>query len=301
MDAELDAGLRPPRDAEELDPVTELLRVADVLARELRDALGVDLVELHRDAEGNRRHDRELVRGVDALDVERRIGLGVAARLRALERGGERLALAAHLREDKVRRAVDDPGDPFDPVGGQALAQRLDDRDAATDRALERDHHALRVRGGEDLVAVAREQRLVCGNHMLAVGNRLQDERPRRLDPADELNDDVDVGMREDRRRIARHAHTGGASHELARSLRRLVGDLRDADRPPGTPRDLLGVARKHGPRPEPDRADPEQADLERLDRTVRHQSSPSLRNMSLIPRTACRVRFSFSIIAKRT
>ena len=81
---------RPPRDAEQLDPVAELLGVADVLLRELRDALGVGLVELHRDAEGDRRHDGELVRGVDALDVERRVGLGVAALLRLLQHRGER-------------------------------------------------------------------------------------------------------------------------------------------------------------------------------------------------------------------
>ena len=65
------------------------------------------------------------------------------------------------------------------------------------DRAFERDHHALRVRGGEDLVAVPREQRLVGGDHVLAVGDRLQDERARRLDAADQLDDDVDVRMRE--------------------------------------------------------------------------------------------------------
>ena len=86
MDAQLDAlaSARPraARDAEQLDPVAQFLGVADVLARELRDAFGVGLVELHRHAERDRRHDRELVRGVDAFDVERRIGFGIAARLR---------------------------------------------------------------------------------------------------------------------------------------------------------------------------------------------------------------------------
>ena len=135
MHAQLDAVRRAPRDAEQLDPVAELLGVADVLARELRDALGVDLVELHRHAEGDRRHDRELVRGVDAFDVERRVGLGVAARLRLGEHVVERRARRAHLGQDEVGRAVDDAGDPFDAVRGEALAQRLDDRDAAGDRA----------------------------------------------------------------------------------------------------------------------------------------------------------------------
>ena len=52
---------------------------------------------------------------------------------------------------------------------GEALAQRLDDRDAAGDRGLEGHHHALLLRGGEDLVAVRGEQRLVGGDHVLAV------------------------------------------------------------------------------------------------------------------------------------
>ena len=50
------------------------------------------LAELHRDAEGERGEDCQLVRGVDALDVEGRIGLGVAAAL-GVERVGERDAL----------------------------------------------------------------------------------------------------------------------------------------------------------------------------------------------------------------
>ena len=65
---------------------------------------GVGLVELHRDAEGDRRQDGQLVRGVDALDVEGRIGLGVAEPLRLLEHGVERRALVAHLGQDEVAR-----------------------------------------------------------------------------------------------------------------------------------------------------------------------------------------------------
>ncbi len=165
---------RAPGDAEQLDAVAELLGVADVFARQLGDAFGVGLVELHRDAEGDRRHDGELVRGVDALDVEGRVGLGIAQPLRLLQRSVERQPLVAHLGQDEIGGAVDDAGDPFDAVGGQALAQRLDDRNAAGHRRLERDHHALFLRRGEDLVAVQGEQRLVGGDDVLAVGDRLQ-------------------------------------------------------------------------------------------------------------------------------
>jgi hypothetical protein len=49
---------------------------------------------------------------------------------------------------------VDDAGNPFDTVGGEALAQRLDDRNAAGDGGFESDHHAFFLRGGKNLVAM---------------------------------------------------------------------------------------------------------------------------------------------------
>jgi len=39
---------------------------------------------------------------------------------------------------------------------------------------------------------VVGEQRLVGGHHVLAGGERFQDERPCRLEAADQLDDDVD-------------------------------------------------------------------------------------------------------------
>jgi hypothetical protein len=115
------------------------------------------------------------------------------------------------------------------------FAQRLDDRDAAGDRAFERDHHAFLVRGGEDLVAVPCEERLVRGDHVLAVGDRLQNERARGLETADQLDDDVDVGIGEHLVRIVGQADAGGAFGQLARTIERTLGDPRDANRPSST------------------------------------------------------------------
>ena len=109
----------PLGDREQLDPVAELLGVGDVGRLQVDDAFDVGLGELHRNAERDRAHDRRLVGGVDAGDVEGRVGLGVAEPLRLGERGREVDPLLAHLREDEVGRAVDDPGDPLDPVGGR--------------------------------------------------------------------------------------------------------------------------------------------------------------------------------------
>ena len=65
--------------------------------------------------------DRHLGRGVGAVDVVGRVGLGVAELLRAgqgLVVGG---AGGGHLAEDEVRRPVDDPGDLVDREDAEAL------------------------------------------------------------------------------------------------------------------------------------------------------------------------------------
>ena len=54
MHAQLDAFRRALGDAQQLDAVAELLGVADVGRLQLGDAFDVGLVELHRDAEGDR-------------------------------------------------------------------------------------------------------------------------------------------------------------------------------------------------------------------------------------------------------
>src|SRR3546814_14581853 len=52
---------------------------------------------------------RELMGGVDAVDVERRIGLGIAERLRPGQDIGEVPAGFPHRGEDVVAGAVQDP------------------------------------------------------------------------------------------------------------------------------------------------------------------------------------------------
>ena len=118
------------------------------------DALDMDAGEIHLGAEGGAGQHRELVRGVDAVDVEARIGLGVARGLRLGQHVVEVAAGLAHRRQDVVAGAVEDAVEPAHAVADQALAQRLDDRDAAGDRRLE----------GEDAAALLgrrRERRAV--------------------------------------------------------------------------------------------------------------------------------------------
>jgi len=86
------------------------------------DPLHVHPLELERDPEGDGGQNGELVGGVDALDVEGRVGLRVPEPLGLGEHVGEHAAPVAHLGQDEVAGPVDDPGQPLDAIRGQPLA-----------------------------------------------------------------------------------------------------------------------------------------------------------------------------------
>ena len=255
-------------DAQQLDAVAQLLGVLDVLRAQLGDALDVGLVELHRDAEGDGRHDGGLVRGVHAFDVEGRVGLRVAQALRVLQGDVEVQALVAHFGQDEVGRAVDDADDPLDAVGREALAQRLDDGDAAGHRRLERDHHAAPVRGGEDLGAVHRQQRLVGGDDVLAGFDRLHDELPGNAVAADQLDHDVDVGVGDDGARVVHDFHA--VADDLLGACGVQVGHHGDLDAAAGAALDLFLVALEDVEDAGADGADAQQAYLDGFHVVVR-------------------------------
>ncbi len=85
-----------------------------------------------------------------SIDIEARIGLGVAQRLRLRQHVVEIAPGLAHFAQDVVAGAVQNAVDAADLVAGEALAQRFDDRDAAGHGGLEADRDAGRLgRPGE--------------------------------------------------------------------------------------------------------------------------------------------------------
>ena len=251
---------------------------------QLGDALDISAVELHWCAERDRAHDRDLVRRVHALDVEGRVGFGIAQRLSLLEHNAEVQALVAHFTQDEIGGAVDDAGDRLDAVGGQPLAQRLDDWNATGHRCFEADHHALGAGCGEDLAAVHRQQRLVRGDHMLAGGDRLHHQRARDAVAADQLDDDV-------YRRVGDHGagiadnldafDTGLVDQGLGtRGVE--VGNHRDRNAAAGAAANLLLVACQHLEGAAADSADTEQADLYGLGFDIKSLRDGRLRRNTL-------------------
>src|SRR5690606_37402842 len=138
------------------------------------------------------------------------------------------------------------------------------------------------------------QQRLVGGDHMLALGDGLEDAVARQGLAAHQLDDDVDV-------RVSRQRHAVGGDGHVGTDQRTRLGDIAhghgsDLDAAPRPPGDLAAVLGQHRPDTAAYDAQTPQTYTDRF-----HFSSPSLRNMSLMPRTAWRVRCSFSMRAKRT
>ncbi len=102
------------------------------------DALDRDRAGVDPGAEGEGGENRELVRGVEAADVECGVRFRVAEPLRLGEAHVEWKVVRLHPRQDVVARAVEDARDARDLVASEALAQGLDDRDAAADGGLEK-------------------------------------------------------------------------------------------------------------------------------------------------------------------
>jgi len=86
------------------------------------DAFDISVLELHRHAERNRAHDGDFMRGIHSFDIEGRVGFGISQALRIGQGGGKIDTALTHFGQDKIGRAVDDPGDPFDPVRRQPFA-----------------------------------------------------------------------------------------------------------------------------------------------------------------------------------
>ena len=90
---------------QQLDRVTKLAGEADVDRIQSGDAAAFDGRSTEADAERDLRQDGELVGGIGPIDVQGRVGLGVAAPLGL----GQRIGVAAAMSPISVRMKLDVP------------------------------------------------------------------------------------------------------------------------------------------------------------------------------------------------
>ena len=89
MNALLDSLWRFNRHAKKLDAIAELLSGGEIGRRNRGNALDIYRALIELGAERKASQDRELLRGVVTLDIECRIGLGIAEPLGFFQSFGE--------------------------------------------------------------------------------------------------------------------------------------------------------------------------------------------------------------------
>ena len=108
------------------------------------------------------------MRGIEAANIERRIGLGIALLLRLFQHVGKASALLLHQGEDVIAGAIEDAVNARDVVALQALADHLHHGNSAGHCALEIERDPAFLGECGEARAVMGEQRLVGGDHVLA-------------------------------------------------------------------------------------------------------------------------------------
>ena len=263
MDALLQAALAGLRRAEQLDPVAELAGEGDVVGRDPADALDIGVGEVDPRAEGKAGEDRQLVRRVDAVDVEAGIGLGIAEALRLGQHVVEAAPRLAHGRQDVVAGAVEDAVQPADAVGGQPLAHRADDRDPAGDRGLVGEREPRLFRRRAQFEAVQRDHRLVGGDHVATGADRRLGQRLcRAVTAADQLDHDIRIGLGRHLDCIVEPAKGREIDAAVPLPVARRHG--RDHERPAAALRQQLGPRRQQRQGALADGPQPGERDLER-------------------------------------
>ena len=119
-------------------------------------------------------------------------GSSVPARHRVGQRTFERVA-ALDRRRDRVRGAVDDAREATGAGEERAPRERSEERHAGQHGGVIRERHAVMRGEPAELRAVIRDQRLVRGDDRHAGGERLPDDCARRLESAQDLDEDVEA------------------------------------------------------------------------------------------------------------
>ncbi len=224
--AHVDAGIGAVRMRQQLHGITHFVGHGKVYRRNATDALGVHLVHGDARIEGDGGQDGDLRGGVQAVNIGRGVGFGIALGLGFCQHLFVGHLVFVHAGEHVVGGAVHDAHDGIDAVGDKRMLQRVDDGDGAADAGLEGDFQAVGLGQAHDLFASGSHQRLVSRNHGLAVLQRAHDDVLGNAGAADKLDYQVYLGVAdnlvevggEDVRQAVRLGNIGAAgahAHQL--------------------------------------------------------------------------------------
>ena len=130
---------------EKLDAVVQLIREADISCGDFFNPFDKHIGRFDPKSIRQRGKNDGLVSGVPTIHVQRGIGLGVAQSLRIREHRCKISALLRHASKDVVAGAIEDSMNGLKTISHEGLADRLNDRYAASHSRLIKNRHMLFV------------------------------------------------------------------------------------------------------------------------------------------------------------
>ena len=109
------------------------------------------------------------MRGVNAVNVERRVCFRKALGLRICKHLRKIQPVALHRGQDEITGAVEDTIDPINAVGCGTIAQALNNGNTASNRSFELECGLLALGQGCKLGAMMRNHCLIGGNQCASV------------------------------------------------------------------------------------------------------------------------------------
>ena len=113
------------------------------------------------------------MRGIDPVNIERRIGFGKALGLRIGKNLRKIQPVALHSGQDEITCAIENAVDPVNAVGGGTIAQTLNDRNTSGNGRFKFERGLLALRQSRKLETMMRDHRLVGGHQSASVGQSL--------------------------------------------------------------------------------------------------------------------------------
>ena len=133
--------------------------------------------------------------GIGAIDIKSGVSLCVPQLLCLREHVLEGASFGAHLGQNKVTRAIDNARHLGHRIGGQRFTQHLNDRYTPRHSGLVADLHPGRFCHCNQFIAVLGNQCLIGGHNMLALLNSQLDQIEGDGCAADQLHQNINVGV----------------------------------------------------------------------------------------------------------
>ena len=170
------------------------LGLSDITGKDITNSDRFDRVKIEARAERQRSQNRQLVRGIDPVDIKRRVSFGIAKRLRIGEHRAKIARFGFHRGQDVIAGAVENAVDLYDLVGRCTFAKPFDHGNSTCNRSFIFECSACTLCSLSQFKPMVSDHRLIGSDESAAVRDcaACKDER-RAVAAADEFDDNIDI------------------------------------------------------------------------------------------------------------